>query len=100
MVTPGMLKQMEKEQKESSIYLEGVANPLREKGLAVESVIMQGAAGEAIVNYANENDIGLIAIATHGRSGLRRAVFGSVTDYVLRNSGRPILVIRPQEVGS
>jgi nucleotide-binding universal stress UspA family protein len=95
--TPGMLEQMQKEQKEASIYLEGVANQLREKGLAVEPVIMQGAAGEAIVNYANENDMGLIAIATHGRSGLGRAVFGSVADYVLRNSGLPILVIRPQE---
>jgi len=95
--TPGMLEQMQKEQKEASIYLEGVAIRLLEKGLTVEPAIMQGAAGEAIVNYANENDIGLIAIATHGRSSLGRAVFGSVADYVLRNSGLPILVIRPQE---
>jgi nucleotide-binding universal stress UspA family protein len=95
--TPGMLEQMQKEQKEASIYLEDVANHLQERGLSVEPVILQGVAGATIINYANENDIGLIAIATHGRSGLGRVVFGSVADYVLRNSGLPILVIRPQE---
>ena len=93
--TPGMLAQMQKEQNEASSYLERVAGQLREKGLAVEPVVFQGAAGDAIISYANDNDIGLIAIATHGRSGLGRAVFGSVADYVLRNSGLPILVIRP-----
>ncbi len=94
--TPGMLEQMQKEQSESADYLERMANRLREKGLKVEPAVLQGTAGDVIVKYAGENDIGLIAIATHGRSGLGRAVFGSVADYVLRNSGLPILVIRPR----
>jgi len=38
-----------------------------------------------------------IAIATHGRRGLERGVFGSVADYVLRESGLPMVVVRPQE---
>lgn len=94
--TPGMLKQMQKEQRESADYLERVADRLREKGLKAQPVILQGAAGDVIVKYAGENGIGLIALATHGRSGLGRAVFGSVADYVVRNSGLPILVIRPR----
>lgn len=95
--TPGLMEQMAKEHNQAIAYLERLANQLRKKGLAAESVILQGAAGDAIVNHANDSGIGLIALATHGRSGLGRAVFGSVADYVLRNSGLPILVIRPRE---
>lgn len=94
--TPGMLEQMQKEEKEASVYLNRISEMLQEKGLEAEPVVLQGPAGDAIVNYANDNDVELIAIATHGRSGLGRAVFGSVADYVLKNSGLPILVIRPQ----
>ena len=78
-------------------YLERLANPLREKGIQTETVAMMGRAGETVLNYANNNNVSLIAIATHGRSGLGRAVFGSVADQVLRESGLPILLIRPQE---
>jgi len=78
-------------------YLEGLAAPLRKKGIQVKTVAIPGRAGEAILDYANTNSINLITIATHGRGGLRRAVFGSVADYVLRESGLPVLVIRPQD---
>ncbi len=78
-------------------YLEGLAMPLREKSIQVETVTTLGTAGQTIVEYAEGNSIDLITIATHGRSGLGRAVFGSVADQVLRESGRPILLIRPRE---
>jgi nucleotide-binding universal stress UspA family protein len=78
-------------------YLEKVAVPLRKKGIQVDTVAIPGRADEAILDYANTNRIDLIAIATHGRGGLRRAVFGSVADRVLRGAGLPVLVIRPQE---
>jgi nucleotide-binding universal stress UspA family protein len=78
-------------------YLEKLAEPLRKKGIQVDTVAIPGRADEAILDYANTNRVDLIAIATHGRGGLRRAVFGSVADHVLRESGLPVLVIRPQE---
>lgn len=78
-------------------YLEELAAPLREQGIKVETVAIIGRAGQMIVDYATRNSIDLITIATHGRSGLGRAVFGSVADHVLRRSGLPILLIRPQE---
>jgi nucleotide-binding universal stress UspA family protein len=78
-------------------YLRKLAAPLRKRGIQVETVAIPGRAGEAILDYANTNSINLIAIATHGRGGLRRAVFGSVADHVLRESGLPVLVIRPQD---
>jgi nucleotide-binding universal stress UspA family protein len=78
-------------------YLAKLAAPLRKRGIQVETVAIPGRAGEAILDYANTNSINLITIATHGRGGLRRAVFGSVADHVLRESGLPVLVIRPQD---
>jgi len=78
-------------------YLEKLAAPLRKRGIQIETVAIPGRAGEAILDYANTNSIDLITIATHGRGGLRRVVFGSVADHVLRESGLPVLVIRPQD---
>ena len=84
-------------EQEAETYLKNIAQSLEAKGVKVEAVTLQGAQlGEGIVDYANNNDIDLIAIATHGRSGLGRAVFGSVADYVLRHSRIPILVIKPK----
>jgi nucleotide-binding universal stress UspA family protein len=95
--TDTMLEEAEKALNGARNYLEKIATPLRKKGIQVEAVSILGRAGDAILSYAEGNNINLIAIATHGRSGLRRGVFGSVADYVLRESGLPILVIRPQE---
>lgn len=78
-------------------YLQELAAPLREQGLKVETVATIGRAGQTIPDYAAKNSVDLITIATHGRSGLGRAVFGSVADQVLRKSGLPILLIRPRE---
>jgi nucleotide-binding universal stress UspA family protein len=97
---PGVLEQMKKEQQQTVTYLKRIAAHLHEQGVEVEPVLLQGSPGDAIVSYAVDNNIGLIALASHGRSGLGRAVFGSVAEYVLRNSGLPVLVVRPQSSGS
>jgi nucleotide-binding universal stress UspA family protein len=82
---------------DAKTYLEQVVEPLRNKGINVDSVVVEGSPiGDTIVNYARENQIDLICIATHGHSGLGRVVFGSITDHVLRDSRLPILLIRPQ----
>jgi len=77
-------------------YLDGLAPPLRERGLKVQCVSLIGHPAESIVSYAAENRFDLVAIATHGRSGLKRLVFGSVADHVIRESGLPILLIKPK----
>jgi nucleotide-binding universal stress UspA family protein len=94
--TNTMLEEAEEALNGARNYLEKIATPLRKKGIQVEAVSILGRAGDAILSYAGGNNVDLIAIATHGRSGLRRGVFGSVADYVLRESGLPMLVIRPQ----
>jgi len=95
--TDAMLKEAKNALDEAREYLEKIAAPLRKKGIKVDAVSSLGSAGEAILSYADSNKVNLIAIATHGRRGLERGVFGSVADYVLRESGLPMLVIRPQE---
>ena len=93
-------QQIEKDETEAKAYLEDLAQPLREMGLDVECVTLRGLeVGGAIVDYADGHEVDLIAIATHGRSGLKRLVFGSVADFVLRKSGLPILLIKPKEIG-
>jgi nucleotide-binding universal stress UspA family protein len=96
MRTEGMLQEYRKEMAEAPAYLEKQAKLLRDKGLVVECVVLQGTAGEVIVRYTLANQIELLALATHGRTGLRRVVFGSTAEYVLRNVGLPLLLIRPR----
>jgi nucleotide-binding universal stress UspA family protein len=79
-------------------YLEKIAGDLKRRGLDVD--IHVGAAesvAEAITELAESLEADLVAIATHGRGGLRRALLGSVADKVLRSSPIPLLVLRPKE---
>ena len=63
-------------------------------GVAIETIVREGSVAEAIVRAAEEEQIDMIAMATHGRSGLQRAVYGSVAEQVLRSSTKPVLLVR------
>ncbi len=78
----------------TTIYLEEVAKPLREDGLSLSIAIGSGSPPDQIIDYAEGNAIDLIAMSTHGRSGIGRWVFGSVTDKVLHAGNTPVLVVR------
>ena len=80
---------------EAGEYLESVAEKLLKKNLDVKYVTQSGKPGEVIVDYAQKNRIGLIVLTTHGRTGLQHVVFGSVAEFVLRNSGLQVLLKRP-----
>jgi nucleotide-binding universal stress UspA family protein len=73
---------------------------LRDKGVKVRSEVLLGRPAEEIIDYAREQNADLIVMCSHGRSGIGRWVFGSVTEKVLRGSETPILVIRPQGLQS
>jgi nucleotide-binding universal stress UspA family protein len=80
---------------EAQEYLDRKVKELKSGGLPrVTSVLLEGFAGERIINLARETPENLIAICTHGRSGVRRFVLGSIADRVVRHSGDPVLVIR------
>ena len=95
-VTSRMGRHAEEEEHDSEAYLSSVADRMaKEQGLRPECATALGAPGLVIVDYATKNAVGLIAIATHGRSGLGRALLGSVADFVTRQSRLPVLLIRP-----
>jgi nucleotide-binding universal stress UspA family protein len=75
-------------------YLEGVEKALTEKGIYCSSETSSGSPAVEILNYAEANAIDLIAMSTHGRSGIGRWVFGSVTEKLLQTGSTPILTIR------
>ena len=71
------------------------------KAVEVRGELAVGYPAEEILSYADENDIDLILMSTHGRSGIRRWAMGSVADKVLRASKVPVWLVRagiPEEV--
>ncbi len=89
----------QQEKKDAEAYLESIAISMRERDLDVESVVLHRITpDEAILEYAGENDVDIIAMTTHGRSGMARALMGSVADSVVRQSRLPVLVINPPDI--
>ncbi len=80
-------------------YLKNIAGMLRAKGLNVRWTLLRGAPAWAIDELAQETPQDMIALATHGRSGLNRWMLGSVSEAVIRYSGDPVLVIPPTSTG-
>ena len=95
MRTRAMDERFNKELAEMPGYLEKIAQPLRASGIDVECVVLEGIPTQAIVDYAAENDVSLIAISTHGHSGLRRITMGSTAEYILTHCGLPVLMVTP-----
>jgi len=76
--------------------LDAVKATLEGAGLSVETVIREGQPGEEIVDAVQEHGCDVVVIATHGRTGFRRAILGSVADHVARHTPTAsVLLIRP-----
>lgn len=77
------------------VYLEGVAARVRQSRVPVAVEVLAGHAATRIIQAARqEPHVSLIAMATHGRDGVPRAVFGSIAEEVLRNVAVPVLLVR------
>ncbi len=75
-------------------YLNQVMNRLADDGTKLHSKVLIGRAAESLADYVKKNNIDLIIMATHGRSGISRWVIGSIADKVLRSSNIPVLMVR------
>jgi nucleotide-binding universal stress UspA family protein len=75
-------------------YLQGISHDLERAGASVRCVVRFGSPADEILSYASEHKIELIAMCTHGWSGLARWAYGSVADRVLRASSCPVLLVR------
>jgi nucleotide-binding universal stress UspA family protein len=75
-------------------YLKEITGQVKHEGLRVESAVLYGTVPETLAEFAQKNEADLIVIATHGRSGVSRWVWGSVADRILRSSCAPVLMVR------
>ena len=75
-------------------YLEKIAASLRSNGIDVKTMVSVGNAAEEIINAADKTGANLIAMSTHGYSGVKRWAIGSVADKVLHIANIPVLIVR------
>jgi nucleotide-binding universal stress UspA family protein len=94
-LSEGMENHFEEIVKQNSIeYVNEKAKELTGRGPQIAAVTLVGAAADQILDYAKTSGIDLIVMPSHGRSGIGRWVFGSVTDKVLHAGDTPVLVVR------
>jgi len=91
------LEDAEKRRAEPEEYLAPIAVELRAKGVKTTTMVRRGEPDEEILAGAREAGADLIAMTTHGRSGLGRLLFGSVAEAVLRQSEVPVFLMRQTE---
>lgn len=98
---PGSIEDFETilqtEENETQSYLSGIANNLNGHGFVATAEHKEGSAADVIIERAKSLPADLIAMTTHGRSGLARVVVGSVADEVVRNVSCPVLLVRVHE---
>ena len=103
MVTPyDMVPYVDKEAAERSMeeakaYLAGKEGELRGQGIEVKSIVESGPVVSVILDVAEREHADLVAMASHGRTGLSRVFYGSVAAGVLHKADRPLLLIRAQD---
>ena len=81
---------------EANKYLAGRVGEFAAEGIDAEAMVMQGPIVRTILDVADQKDVGLIAMASHGRTGMARVFYGSVAAGVLHGADRPLLLVRAQ----
>lgn len=79
---------------EGEAATEDVAKQAEAAGVEVETHVEQGEPYRAILDYADDHDVDLIVMGTHGRTGLNKLLLGSVTEKVVRSSNVPVMTVR------
>jgi nucleotide-binding universal stress UspA family protein len=88
------LEDFKRKKEHISAYLAGIQEGFQKKGIETGMFVEQGGAVETILSVAQRENVDLIAIASHGRSGLSRVFYGSVAAGIMQKIDRPILIIR------
>jgi nucleotide-binding universal stress UspA family protein len=82
---------------EAEKYLGAIQERLRNNGCQAETYIAHGSPVKGIINSAEHRNVDLIAMASHGRTGIPRVFYGSVAAGVLHSVDRPLLLIRSND---
>lgn len=80
--------------REAEVYLDDIANRLRAANLQVNQEMMEGLPAECIIDFANHQDVDLIALSTHGRSGLSGWNISSVVQKIILRAFKSTLLVR------
>jgi nucleotide-binding universal stress UspA family protein len=78
-------------------YLERIAADVRQQGIPVQPVTIDGRPHTGIAEFAENNQVDLIVMGTRGQSGLSRWLMGSVADRVVRGATVPVLLVRARK---
>jgi nucleotide-binding universal stress UspA family protein len=93
-VAPNVVMPSDGEIKTSAAkYLATIEEPVKKRGIKTSSLVAISSPADAIIDYAESGNIDIIAMTTHGFSGIKRWVFGSITEKILQAASRPVLVI-------
>lgn len=79
---------------EALVYLEKVQRDLKGQGVTAHALALEGDVATQIITYAERKGFDLVAMATHGRSGMDRFVMGSIAEKVVRGTIKPVLLVR------
>lgn len=91
---------VKEDKKQARHHLEKLTTELEAEGVGkIQIIVKEGSAEDVINKVAKTEHCDLIVMSTHGRSGLGRALLGSVTDYVIRHAHCPVLVVHPEKGG-
>ena len=96
---PGLDNLLDALEKEGQKATTDVAARAKDRGIETTTAVRQGNPHDDILSYAEENDIDVIVMGTHGRTGVKRALLGSVTEDIVRHSEIPVLTVHraPEE---
>jgi nucleotide-binding universal stress UspA family protein len=94
------IKQIHKEmEKDAHTYLDQIVNRLKRSGIKSRPVILAGKPAESLIEYVHNNNIDLLVMATHGRSGLTKLFWGSIAEKVIRAVNVPVLLVKADTYG-
>jgi nucleotide-binding universal stress UspA family protein len=85
----------QEEQDNGSQYLQSIVDKHQTANQEIESIVLGGSPADSILAYVEKKPVELLVMATHGHSGLKRWVYGSVTEKCLHNSACAMLIVRP-----
>lgn len=90
---PSPVEVLETRRQRAEAYLERVRRGLQRRGITARVMVRSGDPAEEILACASTQGADLVLMSTHGRSGVRRVLMGSVAESVLRKSSLPVLLI-------
>jgi nucleotide-binding universal stress UspA family protein len=83
--------------REAEDYVGKIEKDLQERGFSAEGHVRYGNEAEEILDHCEHSQIDLVAMSTHGRSGVSRWLLGSVAEKVIRHAKHPVLLVRSVE---